>query len=333
MPKKRLFTEETLKKFLHKETRSIIEISEYFDVSVKEINVVLSNLKSKKYNIREENSFVTLDNDLNVATPFHPLNPKMWDGDWFRFGFTSDNHMCNIHSRLDVVHNLYDLFQKEGIHVVYNGGNMIDGEHRFNKNELVDEGHGMTKQVKYLALNFPFKEGITTKFVVGDDHEGWYVQREGIDIGEYMVQVRKEYGRDDFEYLGYGEADIALSESDQDHKSFMRVVHPGGGSAYATSYAMQKLAESYQGGEKPTVVLAGHYHKYDVCYPREIHMVQMGTTCDQTLFMRKKKIQAMVGGGIIEMHRAPNGSINRFKVEWLPFYDKKFYIGKDQYLR
>jgi len=333
MARKKLFTEETLKKFLKKDQRSLIEISQHFDVSINDINNILVNLKSNKYNIKEENSIITLSTDLNKGITGHSLDPRMWEGDWFRFGFTSDNHLGNVHSRLDVVHTLYDLFQKEGIKIVYNGGNMIDGEHRFNKNELVDEAHGMTKQVKYLAVNFPYRKDITTQFVAGDDHEGWYVQREGIDIGEYMVQIRESLGRNDFIYLGYAEANIALSDPDQSHKSYIRLVHPGGGSAYATSYAMQKLAESYQGGEKPTVVLAGHYHKYDVCYPREIHMVQMGTTCDQTLFMRKRKIQAMIGGGFVEMHRAPNGSINRFKVEWCPFYDKKFYMGKDLYLR
>jgi hypothetical protein len=334
MAKKKEFNEETLKKFLKKEAHTLIEISDYFDVSVKDIQKILTGLKERHYNIKEsKDSSFFLDTDLTTDASWHSLDPRMWDGDWLRFGFTSDNHLGNIHSRLDVLHALYDLFVKEGIGLVYNGGNMIDGEHRFNKNELIPEAHGMTHQVDYFAKNYPFRSGIDTKFVVGDDHEGWYTQREGINIGEYMVERREALGRYDLEYLGYGEADICLSEESQPHKSWMRLVHSGGGSAYATSYTMQKLAESYQGGEKPTVVLAGHYHKYDVCFPREIHMIQMATTCDQTMFMRKKKIQAMVGGGIVEMHRAPNGAINRVKVEWIPFYDKEYYTGKDQFLK
>lgn len=334
MTKKTTFNEESLKKFLRGKSRNLSEISEHFNVSVNDIKKILKTLKNKKYNIIEDSGFgVYIETDFNIGTPFHKLSPDMFEGDWFRFGFTSDNHFGNVHSRLDVVHALYDLFQKEGIRVVYNGGNMIDGEHGFNKNELIPEGHGMTNQVNYLAKNFPFIPGITTKFIAGDDHEGWYAQREGINIGEYIVDRRRAAGKNDFEYLGYGEADIALSEEDQPHKSFMRLVHPGGGSAYATSYAMQKLAESYQGGEKPSIVLAGHYHKYDVCYPREIHMIQLGTTCDQTMFMRKKKIQAMVGGGIIQMHRSLEGVINRVQVEWIPFYDKTFYTGTDKYFK
>jgi hypothetical protein len=124
-----------------------------------------------------------------------------------------------------------------------------------------------------------------------------------------------------------------LSEPGQPHESWLRVVHPGGGTAYALSYTMQKLVESYQGGEKPTIILAGHYHKLDYSFPREVHAIQMGTTCDQTLFMRKKKIQAMVGGGIVEARRAKDGAINRVKVEFITFYDKSFYIGKDKYFK
>ena len=57
----------------------------------------------------------------------------------------------------------------------------------------------------------------------------------------------------------------------------------------------------------------------------------MGCTEDQTIFMRKKKLQAHVGGGICELHRASDGTINRCKVEFITAFDKKFYLGDDKY--
>jgi hypothetical protein len=104
-------------------------------------------------------------------------------------------------------------------------------------------------------------------------------------------------------------------------KSVMRLIHAGGGSSYATSYAPQKIVESYQGGEKPNVLLVGHYHKAEYGYPREVHTLQVGCTCDQTPFMRKKKLQAHVGGWTVEMTVNEDGLITRFKAEWMPFYD------------
>jgi hypothetical protein len=52
---------------------------------------------------------------------------------------------------------------------------------------------------------------------------------------------------------------------------------------------------------------------------------------DQTPFMRKNRLQAHVGGTIVRFHQAKTGEINRFQVEFFPFYDKGFYEGKDKF--
>lgn len=325
-------TKQTLTNFLKKGSKSLLEISEHFNVSPLLIREYLAKLKQEHYNVVDEESpIISLLTNIDMGVVKHPYDHKMWQGDKLKFGFCSDNHLCNYNSREDALNTLYDIFQDEGIRVVYNSGNWIDGEFKWNQNEIFVRG--CTNQLKYCATHYPYREGIITKLIAGDDHEGWYVQREGINVGSYLVNHRRELGMDDFQYLGYAEADILLSEPDQKHKSWLRVVHPGGGTAYATSYTMQKLVESYQGGEKPTIILAGHYHKIDYSFPREVHCVQTATTCDQTLFMRKKKIQAMLGGGIVEARLAKDGTINRVKVEYITFFDKSFYIGDDKYFK
>ena len=131
-------------------------------------------------------------------------------GEWTHFfGFTTDNHLCNRHSRLDVLNHAYDHFEREGISLVYNAGNWIDGEARFNKTELLT-APGMDHQLDYLIDNWPVREGIETHYIAGDDHEGWYQQREGIEVGRYLQSRAREAGRDDLTYLGYGEADVEL---------------------------------------------------------------------------------------------------------------------------
>ena len=78
----------------------------------------------------------------------------------FRFGFVTDNHIGSKYSRLDVLHELYDRFECAGITEVYNAGNYIDGEARFNTFDL--DIHGMDLQLRFLAQNYPRREGITT---------------------------------------------------------------------------------------------------------------------------------------------------------------------------
>lgn len=321
---------EDLKKILMNRTYSVEDLSNRFNVPPKEIRNRIDLLKEQKFAIQEEEDgeHVTISTELKQGGK-HLLNPDMWLGDKLQFGFTADNHLCSHYERLDLLNLLYDIYEKEGIQTVYNAGNWIDGEARFNKNEI--HVKGMTKQIEYAVKNYPYRKGIETHFVSGDDHEGWYNQREGINIGEYFQMKREQAGMFDLKHLGYLEADIALNDESFEHQSWLRVLHPGGGSAYATSYAAQKIIESLQGGEKPNILLIGHYHKLLYAYIRNVHTIQCGTTSDQSLFMRKQKIEAHVGGGIVTLFRAPDGIINGCSVRFITAFDKKFYIGKDKY--
>jgi hypothetical protein len=135
--------------------------------------------------------------------------------------------------------------------------------------------------------------------------------------------MAKEAGRNDLEYLGHLEADIVYKAPEGE--TTVRLVHPGGGTAYALSYSVQKIVESYVGGEKPQVLLCGHYHKAEYSYVRGVHCVQVGCTQDQTPFMRKKKLQAHLGGWICEIGVGKQGSVTWFKQQFFPFYDRAYH--------
>lgn len=101
----------------------------------------------------------------------------------------------------------------------------------------------------------------------------------------------------------------------------------GGGTGYAISYRPQKIIESYEGGEKPAVLLMGHYHKLDVGLVRNVWYVQTGCGQDQTPFMRQKAIEAHVGGVIVEMEQDPEtGAITRFCPNVIRYFNRSFYF-------
>jgi biotin operon repressor len=311
-----------LKKALAKSPMSEGDLADLLDCSPAKVRATIAAMKAKgAMIINTVDGRYDLANSLLLEPGKHEV--KGAKDDWtHRFGVTTDNHLCNKHSRLDVLNAAYDHFEREGITTVYNCGNWIDGEARFNKTELVT-APGMDNQLDYFIDKFPQRKGITTFYIAGDDHEGWFQQREGIEIGKYAQMRAEEQGRHDLKYLGYAECDVALKYGSG--TSIMRVVHPGGGSAYAISYTDQKRTESYQGGEKPQVELVGHYHKFNQGYPREVHTVQCGCTSDQSLFMRKKRLQAHVGFVEIKIKQDSAGIVTRFAVEWHPWYDRGFY--------
>lgn len=244
----------------------------------------------------------------------------------YRFGFVTDNHLGSKYAREDVLHDLYDWFEREGITRVYNAGNWIDGEARFNRHDLLI--HGQDAQLKYFAERYPKRNDMVTYFIAGDDHEGWYAKDSGIDIGRRAEQTAIDAGRTDLKYLGYMEAFITLRNVATGKDTQLMVVHPGGGSSYAISYAPQKFVEALQGGEKPAVVLFGHWHKMDCFNYRNVWIVQGGTTEDQTPFMRKKKLEAHVGGMIIGLEQDERGAIP-VCVPWMKrYFDRGYYNGQ-----
>jgi predicted phosphodiesterase len=154
-------------------------------------------------------------------------------------------------------------------------------------------------------------------------------QDSGVDIGKYAENAFIESGRNDWIDTGYMESYMNLVHRDSGKTSKLLMMHPGGGSAYSFSYRPQKIVESLNGGEKPAVLLIGHYHKLSYNVIRNVHAIQSGTTQDQTPFMRKKGIDAHVGGGICELTQdAKTGAITSCKVEFFCYYNEGYYNNR-----
>jgi len=243
-------------------------------------------------------------------------------GEWRRIGVVSDTHLCSKYCRLDVLNAAYDRFAAERITEVYHAGNLADGECKFNQYDLL--AHGVTDQAMYCLDHYPYRPGITTHYISGSCHEGWWMSREGIDFGRYLAFEAAAIGRKDLHYLGFMEADIRL-ETSAGKYSYLRLLHPGGGSAYALSYRPQKIIESLQGGEKPAVLLCGHFHKQADFAIRNVWTILAGCTQDQTPFMRKHSIEAHVGFCVVEMQQDAKGAIRRVRVEHTSYYDRGYH--------
>lgn len=260
-----------------------------------------------------------------IGGPQHTFTADR-DG-WFTFGACGDQHMCSKYERLEVNEALYDAYQEAGVSTVFNTGNWIDGVARFNVHDL--HTIGLDGQMRYLAANYPQRKGITTYAITGDDHEGWYAQREGINVGAYAATKFLDAGRRDWVDLGYMEAPVRILHPDTGRGSVISIVHPGGGSAYAISYSIQKIIESLDGGEKPAIGLYGHYHKLWFGNIRNVFCVQTGCGQDQTPFMRKKKLEAHVGGTLIRAKVDPeSGAIVRCSAEIIRFFNKGYYTNR-----
>ena len=274
------------------------------------IEQLLETMAARGYNVK--GGVISRQATSGKATVEHFYGPDV------RFGVVSDTHVGNRHALEDQLQESYAVFEREGIGTVYCPGNLLDGEKTYPGQEYEITVMGADNVVANLARVWPRIPGITTYHVASSScHEGYYLKSAGLLIGKMI-----ERERPDMVYLGLDEADIVLQEGPA--RPVLRITHPGGGSSYAQSYRPQKIVESYSGGEKPTVLLIGHYHKighYDI---RDVATFQAGCLERQAPFMRKRALEAHLGFWIIELRFTDDGSLRRVRAERF-----KYYVGSE----
>jgi hypothetical protein len=244
--------------------------------------------------------------------------------DWLRYGLVADTHLSCKEERLAELHTQYDLFKKEGITTVFHAGNIVDGYIPKINGDSVYES-SIDGQCRYVINNYPQRDGITTHFITGDDHEGWWM-KQGFNFGAYLTYLAKDAKRTDLNYIGHVEADVEIKVWGAGGSTILKVQHPGGGSAYARSYTGQKQVESFEGGEKPAILIQGHYHVSNYMNDRNVHVIGMPGFQDQTVFARKKRLRMEVGGAILEFKvNRDDGAVTRCRVEFNRFFTRSYY--------
>jgi len=121
---------------------------------------------------------------------------------------------------------------------------------------------------------------------IDGNHDDWYKKKNsaGVIVGEELDARLPRY-----HHLGQYEGELTIDGLR------IKLFHANDGTAYANSYKLQKLVESFTGGEKPHVVFSGHYHKSLYQFIRNVHAYESGTLLGQSEFMRGKKIPAHIG--------------------------------------
>ena len=212
--------------------------------------------------------------------------------DHARFGYFSDPHVGEKKFKEDVWVKMCRTFISEGIDMVYGAGDNLEGMSG-REGQIYDLAQiGFNAQANYLAELVNAFPQLQFNCIDGN-HDGWYNQKNnaGVIVGEEMRTRCPNW-----HFLGQMEADVELAPG-----ITMKLFHANDGTAYAHSYKLQKLMESFTGGEKPNIVLSGHYHKHMAMWSRNIFGVEAGTLCGQTGWMRGKKIQAHIGYGIMDV--------------------------------
>lgn len=236
-----------------------------------------------------------------------------------QLGAVSDTHFGNIHQQIHFLNDFYKEAYNRNIDTILHIGDLVDGNYT-NRAEQPRQQflHGFDEQIGYVVDMYPKIEGITTKFILGS-HDETHYKNDQATAGFWIPKCRK-----DMIYLGQDTADININ------KMKITMDHPGGGSSSSVSYQLQKRIELLESGNKPKILLVGHYHKSYAFVYRNVRGIAVGSCCDTTQFQHKSGLSNAVGGYFLDIYSDKNGNIVYFEPEEILCKDIWDEAGKDK---
>jgi len=234
-----------------------------------------------------------------------------WGDKHIRFGYCSDTHIGHKEFSEQLWDKMCQFFKREKVELVYHAGDVLEG--MSGREGHIYELRHIGASAQMAAASSLIRSADFHLSAIGGNHDLWMVSKAnmGLNIGQTLQNVTPN-----FTHLGDWEADVKLARNVR-----MKLFHSADGTAYADSYKIQKLIESFTGGEKPNIILSGHYHKQIALFRRNIFGFECGTLCGQTRWMRAKKIQAHLGFGLIELWLGKKGIV-RLRHEFVPHYEE-----------
>jgi len=301
----RMLTDEEAKKiytkYLRKE-QTVLEVANALEISVDDVFGLVELLVYFGYPLEieelEDECIVRKVRKQNYAI-YRKVKIPMEECNKFTIGLVSDTHLCSKEQQLHMLNSAYRYFYEREIPTVIHCGDVVDGDYgEKRKSQLYTRFmHGAKEQSDYVIEMYPNVSGITTMFIQ-ESHDETHKINGGAILGEMISKDRK-----DMIYLGQDKADIMLN------KVKIRNRHPGGGVSKYRSRSLQNTIDSMSSGNKPKLLVEGHYHKSYYCLYRNVHGILVPCLCYQSQFMERKDVSNTMGFYDVDIYADDKGNI------------------------
>lgn len=230
-----------------------------------------------------------------------------FSGDCVTFGALTDLHIGSVFFNPEYLQQAFEEFEREGVDFVTISGDVTDGMSRRRGQiyELSEIGYDRQRDRAIELLG----QTSLKLYIISGNHDYWYIDNTGADVVKAICNELKNA-----EYLGIEEGDISLNGD-----VTIKLWHGEDGSSYALSYRLQKIIEAFTGGEKPSIMICGHTHKYVKIFLRNIWAVSVGSIQTQTRWMRQKRMASHTGFVICRAW-IKDRSVVKFSDTFYPFY-------------
>ncbi len=218
---------------------SLNELMELTGLSNKQLYHRLNLLKNQGFNIERKyyyNGDITyqLVNKIIDETPAI-LTTK--DDTIFEALLISDLHISDELERIDLLNKAYEFCNKQGINIIINTGDLIDGLRGIGDKKF----QSMEKQIEYLLKVYPYDKNILNFLCLGN-HDYDTIENSGIDLSTIIQNKRH-----DIISLGYEIGKINIKNDT------LVVTHPLSGPCRKHR---KKLNDMF----KNSLILCGHRH-------------------------------------------------------------------------
>ena len=189
-----------------KAEKTIDEMAKELDVSLDEIHRRIMSVKNSGYNLNKivyDNGKIRYCLRKNPENSVCTLKLKLTDRYKFSAMLISDLHFGNVLARMDYLKEVYKYCQKYCIHIVINGGDLIDGDFSKGEQNISDP----ILQLEHVIKNYPTSDNILNLICLGNHDYSLF--KYGIDVKKAL-----ENARYDLIPFGYGLGILSL-ESDQ----------------------------------------------------------------------------------------------------------------------
>lgn len=242
-------------------------------------------------------------------------------GPWRRFAVMSDLHFGSKYHLRSQLLDFVDRAYESGVRLMFLPGDLLDGCYRHGRWELTH--HGFDEQVKDFFDGLPVRKGLEY-FGISGNHDQTF-EETGLVVHRAIEDFFRRNHRTDLTMLGARGASVRLrGPSDPERGLVVEMWHPLRGGSYALSYGLQKKIEGYAPGQKPDVILTGHWHQSVYVHARGIHAFSCGTfQGGGSAFGKALGGAPSIGGWIIEYALTSDGTVRHLRPHWCSYYESE----------
>jgi len=298
---------------LTRKPHSSVDLCNTLDISPRKLEKLIEEAQARGMSVQMDEGGSVGRKNNTVEDRVQDAGVKPVVGGEHKVGVISDTHLgsrfCLRAQLKDFIHHAY----AEGVREILHPGDVVDGDYRHAKFEMTHMG--LEEQARDLLETLPQLPGLTYHGITGN-HDYTFTDSAGIDVGAYLSRFFVENGRTDLKFYGDRSAFVRL------RGAVFHLWHPRSGNGYAKSYKVQRIIETYSSGEKPHVLLCGHWHVFCHVMERGVHGIACPTfQGGGSAFSKSLGGAPAIGGLVLSWGLTEDGTMRDFNLKYRSYFE------------